>query len=254
MARSEPAITHGSNHIRYVSADRVLRLTTDAPVSYLLVGNAVPARESASFCSGADETLADGVEQTAREFQEQTDLHWRQWTRRLCASARVAGGGDPRRDHAQALHLRGDRRDRRRHDDQHPGSAGQRSQLGLPLLLAARRLLRRARAQLAVAKSTRWNTTCATSANVVGNAPDGHLQPVYGIALERRLEERESPALAGYRGMGPVRVGNQAYEHLQHDVYGNVILATAQAFFDRRLLRPATMQDFTRLERVGEQA
>jgi GH15 family glucan-1,4-alpha-glucosidase len=31
-----PTVTHGSNHIRYVSADRVLRLTTDAPVSYLL--------------------------------------------------------------------------------------------------------------------------------------------------------------------------------------------------------------------------
>jgi GH15 family glucan-1,4-alpha-glucosidase len=77
---------------------------------------------------------------------------------------------------------------------------------------------------------------------------------VYGIALERRLEEREEPALAGYRGMGPVRVGNQAFEHLQHDVYGNVVLAAAQSFFDRRLLRPATDQDFVRLERVGEQA
>jgi len=54
--------------------------------------------------------------------------------------------------------------------------------------------------------------------------------------------------------MGPVRVGNQAFEHLQHDVYGNVVLATAQSFFDRRLLRPATDQDFVRLERVGEQA
>jgi pentatricopeptide repeat protein len=90
--------------------------------------------------------------------------------------------------------------------------------------------------------------------NIVGQAPDGHLQPVYGIALERRLDEREVTTLAGYRGMGPVRVGNQAFEHHQHDVYGNVVLATAQAFFDRRLLRPPTMHDFTRLERVGEQA
>ena len=91
-------------------------------------------------------------------------------------------------------------------------------------------------------------------ANIVGQAPDGHLQPVYGIALERRLEEREVATLSGYRGMGPVRVGNQAFEHLQHDVYGNVVLATAQSFFDQRLLRPATDQDFARLERVGEQA
>jgi GH15 family glucan-1,4-alpha-glucosidase len=91
-------------------------------------------------------------------------------------------------------------------------------------------------------------------ANIVGTAENGHLQPVYGLALERRLEEREAPALAGYRGMGPVRVGNQAFEHLQHDVYGNVVLAAAQAFLDRRLLRPATGQDFERLERLGDQA
>jgi hypothetical protein len=91
-------------------------------------------------------------------------------------------------------------------------------------------------------------------ANIVGQAPDGHLQPVYGIALERRLDERELATLSGYRGMRPVRVGNQAFEHLQHDVYGNVVLATAQSFFDRRLLRPATDQDFARLERVGDQA
>jgi pentatricopeptide repeat protein len=90
--------------------------------------------------------------------------------------------------------------------------------------------------------------------NIVGQAPDGHLQPVYGIALERKLLESEVTSLSGYRGMKPVRIGNQAYEHLQHDVYGNVVLATSQSFFDRRLLRPATMQDFVRLERVGEQA
>jgi GH15 family glucan-1,4-alpha-glucosidase len=81
-----------------------------------------------------------------------------------------------------------------------------------------------------------------------------HLQPVYGIGRERHLSEREAPHLAGYRGMGPVRIGNQAYEHLQHDVYGNVVLAYTQAFFDRRLLRPAGGVEFARLERVGERA
>ena len=38
-----PEITHGSNHIRYVSPDRVLRLTTDAPVELRARGDAVPA-------------------------------------------------------------------------------------------------------------------------------------------------------------------------------------------------------------------
>jgi GH15 family glucan-1,4-alpha-glucosidase len=91
-------------------------------------------------------------------------------------------------------------------------------------------------------------------ANVVASAENGHLQPVYGITLERRLSEREIPNLAGYRGMGPVRVGNEAYQHLQNDVYGSVVLASTQAFFDQRLLHPGSDKLFHALERVGDQA
>ena len=43
----------------------------------------------------------------------------------------------------------------------------------------------------------------------------GHVQPVYGVGLEPVLTERIAPDLPGYRGMGPVRVGNQAHEHMQ---------------------------------------
>jgi hypothetical protein len=43
--------------------------------------------------------------------------------------------------------------------------------------------------------------------------------------------------LAGYRGMGPVRIGNQAYRQVQHDVYGSAILAATHIFFDQRLTR-----------------
>jgi pentatricopeptide repeat protein len=80
------------------------------------------------------------------------------------------------------------------------------------------------------------------------------MQPVYGIGREVHLTERIVEHLPGYRGMGPVRVGNQAYEHFQHDVYGNVILGAGQAFFDERLFRPATLDDFDMLEKVGERA
>ena len=91
--------------------------------------------------------------------------------------------------------------------------------------------------------------------NLVANVGDGEiLQPVYGIALEAALVERFAEDLAGYRGMGPVRVGNQAHEHIQNDVYGSAVLAATQAFFDARLLHPASDRLYAMLELVGERA
>ena len=68
------------------------------------------------------------------------------------------------------------------------------------------------------------------------------------------LEENVAEDLAGYRGMGPVRVGNAAYMQVQHDCYGQIVLPTVQGFFDRRLLRMADEADFESLEQVGEMA
>ena len=54
--------------------------------------------------------------------------------------------------------------------------------------------------------------------------------------------------------MGPVRVGNDAYSQQQNDVYGAVVLAATQYFFDQRLTRRGDLATFHRLERLGERA
>jgi GH15 family glucan-1,4-alpha-glucosidase len=80
------------------------------------------------------------------------------------------------------------------------------------------------------------------------------LQPVYGLAGSPDIEERIVETLEGYRGMGPVRVGNQAALQTQYDVYGAVILALTQLFFDQRLARGGDHALFEQLERLGERA
>ncbi len=62
---------------------------------------------------------------------------------------------------------------------------------------------------------------------VAGDPAD--VQIMYGLAGERRLDERFLDWLPGYEQSAPVRVGNAASEQLQLDVYGEVIDALYQA-------------------------
>jgi GH15 family glucan-1,4-alpha-glucosidase len=61
---------------------------------------------------------------------------------------------------------------------------------------------------------------------IAGDPAD--VQIMYGLAGERRLDERTLDWLPGYEGSRPVRVGNAASEQLQLDVYGEVIDALYQ--------------------------
>jgi GH15 family glucan-1,4-alpha-glucosidase len=56
------------------------------------------------------------------------------------------------------------------------------------------------------------------------------LKIMYGVAGERRLTEFEVPELLGYEGSRPVRIGNEASEQFQLDVYGEVADVVAVAF------------------------
>jgi GH15 family glucan-1,4-alpha-glucosidase len=74
------------------------------------------------------------------------------------------------------------------------------------------------------------------------------MQIMYGMHGERHLPEYELPWLRGYAGSGPVRIGNEASEQLQLDVYGEVAdaiftMKRAKLHVDPRLLR--TQQNLT---------
>jgi GH15 family glucan-1,4-alpha-glucosidase len=53
--------------------------------------------------------------------------------------------------------------------------------------------------------------------------PDGSLQVMYGIDGRHDLTEEDLPHLSGYRQSSPVRIGNDAYNQLQLDIYGELM-------------------------------
>jgi len=53
--------------------------------------------------------------------------------------------------------------------------------------------------------------------------PDGSLQLMYGIDGRQDLREETLDHLDGYRGSRPVRLGNDAYNQLQLDIYGELM-------------------------------
>ena len=249
----QPARMRGSNHLRIVGSNWTLRLTTNAPLGYVLAETWFSLQEPVSLLLGPDETLSGGIEETAREFEEQTSLYWQRWTRRLALPLQWQ---DAVIRAAITLKLC---------QYEETGAIVAAMTTSIPEAPNSQRnwdyrycWLRDAffvvRALNSLAEVSTMEDYLRWLRDVVHAAANGHVQPLYGIGLEPRLPEHTVAQLSGYRGMGPVRVGNQAHEHFQNDVYGNVVLAAAQAFFDQRLLRRVDAGDFAALERMGEQA
>jgi GH15 family glucan-1,4-alpha-glucosidase len=61
-------------------------------------------------------------------------------------------------------------------------------------------------------------------------------QPLYSITRKHNLEEYIAEHLSGYLGNGPVRIGNQAFEHIQNDIYGQAIITLLPLYSDHRFV------------------
>jgi GH15 family glucan-1,4-alpha-glucosidase len=247
------ATTHGTNHIRYLVGDQALRLSTDAPVGYVLEGRCYRVESDQHFFLGPDEPFSGNLRAEVRHMEEQTRKYWQLWVRGLatpfewqdevirCAitlklcqheeTGAIVAALTTSIPEAPGSQRNWDYRFCWIRDSYYTVQALNR--------LGALDVLEKYLAYLR---------------NIVDNAKGGQIQPLYSVMGEGELDEGVAKNLAGYRGMGPVRVGNAAYKQIQHDCYGQIVLPTVQGFFDRRLLRMADDHDFAALEQVGEMA
>jgi GH15 family glucan-1,4-alpha-glucosidase len=245
--------TSGSNHIRYLCTDLTLRLTTNCPVTHVQNERTFRLEGELAFFLGPDEGYDQSVMEGVTAALEQTIRHWQLWTRtlyvpldwqeaviraaitlKLCVYEETGAIVAALTTSVPEFPESGRNWDYR--------------------FCWVRDAYYTVRALNRLGAVDILENYLGYLRNLVDDAQGGHVQPVYGVGLEADIGERVVESVAGYRGMKPVRVGNQAHEHLQHDVYGQIVLPLVQAFFDERMLRPGTIDDFHALEKVGDRA
>lgn len=251
-------VTRGVSHITYGNGSEAIRLTTNAPIDHLLSGHGFVIDRELVFILGPDATIPENPVHLANEWQQETVDYWRHWvhamatppdwqeaviraaiTLQLCVYEETGGivaaltTSIPEHDDCER---NWDYRYCWIRDSYFTVNALNRcASMG-----ALEHYLRFLRSVVAMTDQS---------------GPDsGHVQPLFGIGLETEITEFIEAALPGYRGNRPVRRGNQAFEHVQHDVYGQIILATTPAFFDLRLQTAYGEAEFRALEPVGERA
>ncbi|WP_458758466.1 glycoside hydrolase family 15 protein [Afipia sp. TerB] len=241
----------GSNHIRYYEDQSVIRVTTDAPLA--LIENETPfvLTRKVHMVFGSDEAFPGDLAATAHAFAEQTRHYWSDWVRRLYISydwqeaiiraaitlklSNFEETGGIIAAHTTSI-------------PEAPGS-GRNWDYRFCWLRDA----------YFVVKALNRVGATQTMEDFIGftlslAASEGVLKPVYSVVPNLSLDEWIAGDLPGYRGDGPVRIGNAAVEQVQHDTYGSIILAALPLFFDRRLPRPGGEKLFKLLETLGEKA
>ena len=224
----------GSSHVRYIRGGGVVvRLSTDAPLSYIEHETAFALTHPVTMVFGQDEPFLSAFESTGREFLEKTRDYWLNWVRYLAlpyewqtAVTRAAitlklcqfeETGAIIAAHTTSI-------------PEAPGSI--RNWDYRYCWLRDAFFVVHALNRLGATQTMEDYITYLTNIAVENQDP---LSPLHGIVPGTPLNEWIAPHLDGFQNNKPVRVGNAAATQAQHDVYGSVVLAVTQMYVDERL-------------------
>jgi len=90
--------------------------------------------------------------------------------------------------------------------------------------------------------------------NIAAGSPNLELSPLYRVDGSSDLDERIVPGWPGFGGQGPVRTGNAAARHAQHDVFGEMVLALTPGFLDERFSADRSKAAIDLIERLSRRA
>lgn len=226
--------SRGSNHVEYRGADGNIRLTTNIPISYIMDGHYFILNEPCYLLLTYGAPLEAPLESTAETFLRETTNYWRTWIKH----SSIARFYQPYVIRA-ALTLK-------IHQYEDTGAIIAASTTSLPEFDGSGRNWDYRYCWL------RDTYYVITSLNHIGHfeemekyfhyvtdivfSEQSRYQPLYGIAGEKQLTEHILTDLDGYRGNKPVRIGNQAYEHIQNDIYGQALISLLPLYTDHRFI------------------
>lgn len=228
-----PQSSMGSNHIRFLGLEAHCRLTTNISLNYVLGEESFVLNETKYLVMTYGPPLEASLEETVEVFLTKTKNYWRNWIK----TAAIVNFYQ-REAIRSALILK-------IHQYEDTGAIIAAATTSLPESPG----------------STRnwdyrycWMRDTFYTLNAFNNI--GHFeesekyfhyilnttieesnryQPLYGISGQKRLTEKEI-ALNGYMGNQPVRIGNDAYTHIQNDVYGQVLISLLPLYEDKRII------------------
>ncbi len=224
-----------SNHIAFLGLEEEIRLTTNIPLTYVLDEEDFALNETKYLVLTYGAPLEAPLESTAERFLTNTEVYWRQWVK-----STSIGNFHQTAVIRSALALK-------IHQYEDTGAIIAASTTSLP---EAPGSTRNWDYRYCWMRDTYYTLTAF---NNIGHFEEieryfqyilnistkvvGKYQPLYGIGGQAKLTETELP-LAGYLGNQPVRIGNDAYTHVQNDVYGQVLVALLPLYVDCRFRDP----------------
>lgn len=225
-------ISHrGSNHIEFEGEAEKLRLTTNIPINYLYDEKYFVLNEVKYVVLTYGQHLEAPLQSTVENFLRETILYWRTWIKK---SSIARFYQDYVIRSALVLKI---------HQYEDTGAIIAASTTSLPEYDGSGRNWDYRYCWL------RDSFYVLTALNHIGHFEElenyftyitdisfdkeKRYQPLYGITGEKKITETALD-LAGYLDNKPVRVGNQAYEHIQNDIYGQVLVSLLPLYTDHR--------------------
>ena len=229
----KPERSLGSSHVRYIGLDSQLRLTTNISLNSIMEDQSFVLNETKYLVLTYGPPLEAALVETSESFLRKTIDYWRTWIKR----ASIVNFYQ-REAIRSALILK-------IHQYEDTGAIIAATTTSLPESPGSTRnwdyrycWMRDTFYTLNAFNNVGHFEELEQYFHYILNVTNGEsnrFQPLYGITGQKKLTEIEMD-LDGYMNNKPVRIGNDAYTHIQNDVYGQVMVSLLPLIEDMRII------------------